>query len=189
MAVWYFAGDDYNCKKNLKRAEEAFAEGQLNVAEEYYEAALEYDATLKDAYKKIADLETNDHKYESAIRTLHKGLENTVEVEGATDQLLEELVEVYKRMADTGSSALEEKMKEVKEKHVDTVLDSVQEYYYDSKSQLIEYIETFRGEVFQKNYAYDDSGNVIEYIETTNGIQTRASYEWTEADGKKQCVL
>lgn len=297
VAVWYFTGDDYNSKKNMKLAEEAFAEGQLKEAQEYYEAALEYDTTLKDAYTKIANLEINDHKYEAAIRTLHKGLENTTEIGGATAQLLEELVEVYNRMAqeaidkkeydqalilvarghdetgsqkledrkteiyqlwidscleegnynlalqkvnygydvtgqdllldrkeeiylkwaedcianrdypgtmqalkdglaNTGSAALKTKIKEVKEKrilvsekHIDATYNRVNEYYYDSKGQLIEFIEKNNGKVFQtKNYAYDDDGNVIEYIEMINGMHNRACYEWTEADGKKQCV-
>lgn len=157
VAVWYFTGDDYHSKKNMKLAEEAFADGQLEEAEEYYEAALEYDATLKDAYINLAGLEIKDHKYEAAIRTLHKGLENTTEVEGATAQLLEELVEVYNRMAqesidkkeydqalilvarghdETGSPKLKDRKTEIYQLWIDSCLE---EENYNLALQKVKY--------------------------------------------------
>ncbi len=95
VAAWYFTSDDYNCKKNLKQAEEAFAAGELDDAKDYYETVLEYDETQKDIYVKLADIAIQDGDYESAINTLRKAIWNTEDVEGAKNELNAKLEETY----------------------------------------------------------------------------------------------
>ena len=94
-AAWYFTSDGYNCKKNLKQAEEAFAAGELGDAKDYYEAVLEYDETQKDIYVKLADIAVQEGDYEAAINTLRKAIRKTKDVEGAQDELNAKLEETY----------------------------------------------------------------------------------------------
>lgn len=95
VAVWYFTGNDYNSQKSMKQAEAAFAAGELSDAKDYYEAALDYDETLKDAYIKLADIAIQEGKFDSAIKTLKKGIRNTEDVEGAEDELTAKLEATY----------------------------------------------------------------------------------------------
>lgn len=116
VAAWYFTSDGYNCKKYLKQAETAFAASELEDAKDYYETVLEYDETQKDIYVKLADIAVQDGKYESAIKTLKKGIKNTEGVEGAKDELTAKLEAAY-------MSAIDEKVKATSYKDALTMVD------------------------------------------------------------------
>lgn len=99
VAAWYFTGDDFNSKRNMKKAEAAFAAGELEDAKEFYEAALERDATLTEAYLKLAEMDLQSNP-ERALDTLKKGMDNTKKEEGAGDLLSAKLVEAYCAVVD-----------------------------------------------------------------------------------------
>ncbi len=98
VAIWYFTGDDFNSRKNMKLAEECFAEGEMEDALEYYEEALERDETLTDAYTKIADIYLAEGKYEDAIEILADGLEAVAEED--TQTILSALDAAYNKGVD-----------------------------------------------------------------------------------------
>lgn len=99
VAAWYFTGDDFNSKRNMKKAEEAFAAGELESAREFYEEALDRDDTIIDAYLKLAEMDMQT-KPEEAIKTLQKGIKKTKDVEGAKDILTPKLQEAYNAAID-----------------------------------------------------------------------------------------
>lgn len=104
VGIWYFTGDTYTSRKNMKKAEAAFAEQEFEDAQEYYKSALECDDTLKDAYVKSAEIDVQKGKFESAIKTLQKGLKKTKDIEGATQEITNKLEETY-------MAAMDEKVK------------------------------------------------------------------------------
>ena len=106
VAAWYFTGDDFNSKRNMKKAEEAFAAGELESAREFYKSALERDATLTDAYLKLAEMDLQT-KPEEAVKTLVEGIKNTEDVEGAKELLTPKLQEAYNVIIDAKIHNLE----------------------------------------------------------------------------------
>lgn len=99
-AAIYFTSDGYNIKKNLKQAQQCFAEQEYEDALSYYEEALDLDDTLVDAYLKSAEIYVLQDEYENAIELLIKGRKRTGELEEAEPLLRDKLAEVYQAAAD-----------------------------------------------------------------------------------------
>lgn len=85
--VLYFTSDGYHIKKNLKLAEECFAEREYKEALSYYRTALKLDSSLVEAYLGSADVYIEDFKYQDAADILEKGLDK---VRGKKKEILKE---------------------------------------------------------------------------------------------------
>lgn len=89
-AVLYFTSDSYQIKKNLKLADECFAEEEYEEALDYYKAALKLDRSLVEAYLGSADIYIEKSEYQNAVDILEKGLDK---VRGKKKDALEERLE------------------------------------------------------------------------------------------------
>lgn len=93
----YFTSDGYHIKKDMKLAEECFAEGEYKEALAYYEDALKLDNTLAEAYLGAADAYLARDNYEDAVDILKKGLKKSSDDEEIQAALSEKLVETYQK--------------------------------------------------------------------------------------------
>lgn len=98
--AFYFTGDGYNIKKNMKLAQRCFEEKEYEDAIGYYDEALDLDDTLVDAYLNSADIYVLQDEYEAAIELLAKGRKRTRKIEESEALLTARLAEVYEKAAD-----------------------------------------------------------------------------------------
>lgn len=191
VAAWYFTSDGYNCKKYLKQAEAAFAEGELEDAKDYYETVLEYDETQKDIYVKLADIAIQDGKYESAIKTLQKGIKKTKEVEGAKEELTAKLEATYmavidakseenyiealaladEAIAELNTTALTQKKTDIYMKQIDSLMSS--SYYWDAIYMSGDAFTATKDKVFEEKKA--EAYSKLAQQEISNG---NFDYAW-----------
>lgn len=88
--VLYLNSDSYHIKKNMKLAEECFAEGEYKDALSYYKAALKSDPSLVDAYLGSADIYMEESRYQDAVDILGKGMDK---IRGRKKESLQEKLE------------------------------------------------------------------------------------------------
>ncbi|MCM1534726.1 MAG: zinc-ribbon domain-containing protein [Clostridium sp.] len=97
--VFYFTGDAYVSRKNLKLAEKCYEEEEYEEALSYCREALERDFALTDAYLLQADILQAEEKFEEAVQNLEKGLTRTKQDEKAQGLLAEKIDEVNRAEA------------------------------------------------------------------------------------------
>ena len=156
--VFYFTGDGYRLKKNMKMAEKHYEAGEYEEAIACYEAVFELDGVsegiYEDVYLKMADAYLSGGDCLTAVQTLIDGAE------------------------DTGSDVLSEREEYVRENIViaketwyggDNNIECWSEYEYDEQGNQI------------KAVSYDESGNIesrLKYEYDGQGNQTkRTSYD------------
>lgn len=94
-AFWYLNSESHLIAKNMKLAQECFAEEEYEQAVEYYQEALKLDKGLAEAYLGAADTFIADDNYEEAIDILKKGIKRVDEGKDAEEELKDKLVEAY----------------------------------------------------------------------------------------------
>ena len=93
-AALYLHSDGYQCKKNMKLAEESYEAEEYKKALSYYKKALALDDTLVEAYVKSADIYLTEESFEDARKILKKGIKK-IDDEESIDTLNDKLAEVY----------------------------------------------------------------------------------------------
>lgn len=99
----YFTGDTYQCKRDMRLAEKFYEEEKYRQALYYYEAALELDRMLIEAYLKSADIYETDGEYKKALERVKEGIAET-----GSERLLEKQLELYLIQADIYAKAGDE---------------------------------------------------------------------------------
>lgn len=69
----YLLGDEYQCRRNMRLAAKNYEAENYEEAGSCYEAALELDDTLTEAYLGLADIYAREKSYEKALKLLKRG--------------------------------------------------------------------------------------------------------------------
>lgn len=94
VLIGHFAGICDKSKRYMKLAAKAYVDTKYAKAAKYCEAALEYNESLSDAYRILAQIAMQDKDYDGAMKILKKGLAKMKEAGISTDGLKEMLGEI-----------------------------------------------------------------------------------------------
>ena len=98
-SAMYLSSDKYQCKRNVRLADKNYEAEAYEEALSYYEAALDLDDTLVEAYLKSADIYLKEDSYEKALKILKRGMKKN-EDEESWELLNEEYEKVCLEGAD-----------------------------------------------------------------------------------------
>ena len=80
-SAMYLSSDKYQCKRNVRLADKNYEAEAYEEALSYYEAALDLDDTLVEAYLKSADIYLKEDSYEKALKILKRGMKKNEDEE------------------------------------------------------------------------------------------------------------
>lgn len=193
----YLSSNGYQCKKNMKLAEKKYEAGEYEEALSYYQAALERDDTVADAYLRSADIYLADESYDEAIGILQDGIEKSVEEE-RVNELKDKLAELCLKKSDyllsqgkyeqavgilaegtgyTDAAELAEKEVYLKE---NIIVRKEKEIERDDDNNVIKWGESI----------YDNVGNLIKYefFDSDGNVEWGSEHEYDESGNETKYV-
>ena len=140
----YLLSDKYQCKRNMRLADKNYEAEAYEEALSYYEAALDLDDTLVEAYLKSADIYSKEDSYEKALKILKQGIKRN-EDEESRELLNEEYEKVClegaEYLSDSGEfeqaiDLLKEGQKQLGDDYR-TLTDKMAEVYIEEADDLL----------------------------------------------------
>ena len=193
----YLNSNSYQCKKNMKLAEKKYEAGEYEEALTYYQAALERDDTVVDAYLKSADIYLAEESYDEAIAILKDGITKNIEGENSKN-LEDKLAELCMERSDyflaqgeyeqavgiltegtgcTDATDLAEREAYLRE---NIIVRREKEIECDDDDNIVEWNEAI----------YDNTGNMIKYecYDSDGNVEWGMEYEYDASGNETKYV-
>lgn len=140
----YLLSDSYQCKRNMRLADKNYEAEAYEEALSYYEAALDLDDTLVEAYLKSADIYSKEDSYEKALKILKQGIKKNEDEEsrGLLNEEYEKVcLEGAEYLSDSGEyeqaiDLLKEGQKQLGDDYR-TLTDKMAEVYIEEADDLL----------------------------------------------------